>query len=331
MRHLLVQPLARRRLPRSLHGPWRLLAQTVLACLRYRVTGLAAEVAFFTLLSLPPLVFGLTGSIGFIARRFPITDVSDFRDQALHYAGQFLTPDTVAEIIAPTVDEVLAASRIEVVSIGFLIALWSGSRAMAVFIDAITIMYGAGGARGFVHNRLWSFGMYLAFLVGGAITLPLLLAGPRVVERLLPTQLEFLGGLYWPIVIGATMAVLVTLLHWATPVPHYWRAHVPGAVVTVLVWLIGSAALRWAIGTLTGGPSIFGPLAAPIALLLWLYVIAFAALFGAALNAAVAKVAPGWVGITKTTAEHVLENLEDAENSSDQDTPSTKDALPKED
>ena len=46
---------------------WRVLAQTLAACLRYRVTGLAAEAAFFAILSLPPLIFGLAGSIGFIA------------------------------------------------------------------------------------------------------------------------------------------------------------------------------------------------------------------------------------------------------------------------
>lgn len=317
MAHLPVHPRVKGRLPRSLHGPWRLLIQTVLACLRYRVTGLAAEVAFFTLLSLPPLVFGLAGSVGFIARRFPLADVSDFRNQLLHYAGRFLTADTVEQLLAPTIDDVLASGRFEVASIGFLIALWSGSRAMAVFVDAITIMYGQGGARGFLRARIWSFGIYLAFLLGGVITLPPVLAGPGLVERLLPEQLVFLNNLYWPIVLSATTAVLVTLLHWATPGHHYWRAHVPGAVITVILWLVGSAALRWAITTWAGGPSIFGPLATPIALLLWLYLVAFAALLGAALNAAVAKVAPKWVGITQLTAKHLLEDMEDPEDPAD--------------
>jgi membrane protein len=43
---------------------WRLVVQTVGTCLRYRVTGLAAEAAFFAVLSLPPLIFALAGSIG---------------------------------------------------------------------------------------------------------------------------------------------------------------------------------------------------------------------------------------------------------------------------
>ena len=40
---------------------WRLVVSTVGTCFRNRVTGLAAEAAFFALLSLPPLVFGLAG------------------------------------------------------------------------------------------------------------------------------------------------------------------------------------------------------------------------------------------------------------------------------
>lgn len=288
------------------HDLARVVRHTVIGCLRYRVTGLAAEVAFWAILSLPPLVFGLTGAIGFIVRRFPITEITEIRNQMLRYAEQFLTPATVQELIAPTVDEVLGSGRLEVVSIGFLIALWSGSRATAVFVDGITIMHGLHGRRGILRTRALSFGVYLAFLVGTAITLPLVLAGPGLTQRLLPGFLDWVGVLYWPVVLIATTLVLVTVLHFATPIRGSWRGHLPGAIFTMMLWLLGSAALRWALIALTGGTSIFGPLAAPIALLAWLYLIAIAVLIGGALNAAVAKVAPGFAGLTEREAEHVL-------------------------
>ena len=41
---------------------------TIRICLRYRVTGLAAEAGFFALLSLPPLVLGLVGGVGFVGQ-----------------------------------------------------------------------------------------------------------------------------------------------------------------------------------------------------------------------------------------------------------------------
>ena len=43
---------------------------TVSSCLRYRVTGLAAEGAFFAVLSVPPLVFALAGAIGYVSEQF---------------------------------------------------------------------------------------------------------------------------------------------------------------------------------------------------------------------------------------------------------------------
>src|SRR5690242_21815498 len=44
----------------------RLVIATVRVCLRYRVTGLASEAGFFALLSLPPLVLGLFGGLGYL-------------------------------------------------------------------------------------------------------------------------------------------------------------------------------------------------------------------------------------------------------------------------
>lgn len=308
-------PIAKERGTRGAAGRVRAIGRiiwhTVTACLRYRITGLAGEVAFFAILSLPPLIFGLAGAVGVIAARVPVTTVEGFRAQILHYAARFITPDAVQQIIAPTLDDVLGQPRFEIVSLGFLVALWSGSRAMAVFVDTITIMYGLAGERGVIRTRILSFGVYVAFLIGGAITLPLVVAGPTLVDRLLPDPVGWLAVAYWPVVLLASVLVLGSLLYLATPVRNRWRAHLPGAVVAVLIWVIGSSALRWVILVISGSATIFGPLAAPIALLAWLYLIAFAVLVGGALNAAIAKVTPRFAGITPEQADHLLERDDD--------------------
>ena len=46
------------------------------------------------------------------------------------------------------------------------------------------------------------------------------------------------------------------------------------------------------LSTATGGTSIYGPLAAPIAVLIWRYLVLIAVLIGAALNAAWDEVWP---------------------------------------
>ena len=273
---------------------WRLVTATVGACFRYRVTGLAAEAAFFAILSMPPLVLGLAGTIGFIVDRYSDTQVSAFEERVLDLAGQVFTPETVDAVIEPTLNDALTGGRFDVISIGFVLALWSGSRALNVFIDTITIMYGLGGRRGIVRTRALSFVLYVVALVVGIVVIPLLLVGPTAAESLLPERLDFLMALYWPTVLLLSVAFLTTLYHVSVPVRTSWLYDVPGAVFTLLAWIGGSWLLRWILLNIVDEKSlsIYGPLSAPIAILIWLYVLSIAVLIGAALNASFDRVFP---------------------------------------
>jgi membrane protein len=265
----------------------RLLARTVSSCFRYRVTGLAAEAAFFAILSLPPLVFGLAGTIGYIARQFQVAQVGVLKNRVIDLASQALTPDTVEKVITPTMDDVLRGGRLDVISIGFVLALWSGSRALNVFIDTISIMYGFGGHRSIVKTRALSFALYVVALLIGIVLVPLVLAGPDVVADIVPDRIAPLRGAYWPSVLVLSVGFMTTLYHLSVPVKKSWRSGLPGAVFTLSMWILGSYFVRWALGLSAGGTSIYGPLAAPIAVLLWLYVLSISVLIGAAINAAI--------------------------------------------
>lgn len=280
-----------------LRPAWQVIAQTLASCMKYRVTGLAAEAAFFTILSLPPLIFGLAGAIGFVAGQLNVRTIASFRDQILELASRALTADAVDNVIQPTLDDVLSGGRFSVISVGFVIALWSGSRALNVFVDTITIMYGMAGRRGIVKTRALSFGLYLIFLVVGVVLLPLVLAGPGFVDRILPAGLEAIGTLYWPVVLLFSVFFLATLYHFSVPVRTRLRADLPGAVVTLLLWVGGSALLRLVLNASAGSTTIYGPLAAPIAVLIWLYLISLAVLIGAALNEALDETFPQLSGI----------------------------------
>jgi membrane protein len=273
---------------------WRLIVSTVGTCMRNRVTGLAAEAAFFAVLSLPPLIFALAGSIGYIFAQFSDSQITEVRDTVLSLAGQALTPQTVDSIIRPTLNDVLSGGgRYDVVSIGFVLALWSGSRALNVFVDTITIMYGLGGQRGIVRTRALAFLLYVLGMLTGVVTIPLIVAGPALVAKWLPKGLEVLNRVYWPTVLVLCICFLATLYHVSVPVRTRWRYNLPGAVFTMFCWIFGSALLRLVlVGTASGSTSIYGPLAAPIAVLLWLYLLSIAVLIGAALNAAFDQIWP---------------------------------------
>jgi membrane protein len=290
------QPLVgvRARAERLRHELWRIVVTTVGSCMRHRVTGLAGEAAFFAILSVPPLVFALAGAIGFVSDQFSATQVEDVRAAVIEVSRLALTDRAVDGIIKKTIDEVvLGGGRYDVISIGFVLALWSGSRALNVFVDTITIMHGLGGHRGIVATRALSFVLYVLAMVTGAISIPLVVAGPSLVDQVLPERLDALSALYWPVVLVVCVCFLATLYHVSVPVRTSWRFNLPGACFSLVCWIVGSYLLRWVLTvTAAESRSIYGPLAAPIAVLLWLYILAIAVLIGAAVNAAFDTVYP---------------------------------------
>jgi membrane protein len=228
-----------------------------------------------------------------VSDQFTAAQVEDVRRAVIDLASRALTERAVDSIIQPTINDVLGGGRFDVISVGFVLSLWSGSRALHVFVDTITIMHGLGGHRGIIKTRALSFGLYLLAVVTLIISIPLLVAGPELVRDWLPDRLDFLIGFYWPAVLAATICFLATLYHVSVPVRTYWRFNLPGATFSLVCWIFGSYLLReFLTATAKDSRSIYGPLAAPIAVLLWLYLLSIAVLIGAALNAAFDQIWP---------------------------------------
>ncbi|MEU5489840.1 YihY/virulence factor BrkB family protein [Streptomyces sp. NPDC020196] len=271
---------------------WQLLKDTVNSCIEYRILGLAAEAAFFTLLSLPPLLLGLIGLLGYVDDWTSTTTVASIERNILGAVQTVLSERGVNDIAKPLIADVTTGARPDVISLGFAIALWSGSRAVNVFIDTITVMYGLDGHRGIVKTRLLAFLLYVVALLLGAVVLPLLVVGPDRVVEFVPWGTEVLAVMYWPLVILLSIAFLTTLYHVSVPVRSPWIEDVPGALVALGMWVLGSFLLRIYLTSTVEGPTIYGSLAAPIAVLLWIGISAFAVLVGAAVNAAIDRVWP---------------------------------------
>jgi membrane protein len=279
---------------KTLNRLWRLTRETVSTCLTYRVTGLAAEAGFFALLSLPPLILGLFGGVGYFGHALGRNNVQALTDRVTDLASKVLTEDTVRKTIVPTLNDVFTNGRADLISIGFLLSLWSGSRVLNVIVDTISIMYGQSGVRGIVRTRVLSFSLYVASLIVGVVIFPLVILGPDLLRQILDGHVEWLLWLYWPLVVVVTVASLSTLYWISTPRRSSWLRNVPGAGLALVIWIGASVVLRWVLGASVGprSTSIYGPLAAPIVVLIWLYFLAIAVLIGAALNAATRKLWP---------------------------------------
>ncbi|MER6513652.1 YihY/virulence factor BrkB family protein [Nonomuraea sp. NPDC001636] len=279
---------------------WAIVRAATNAGVDYRVTGLAGEAAFFALLSLPPFVLGLIGVLGKLGTWLGGGVVTEVKTWVIEQAGLLFTDDAVKKVINPLITDVLRddANKVSIISLGFLLSLWSGSRALYVYVDLISVAYGLGEERGIIRTRLMSFGLYVVGLIIGIIVMPILVIGPTLLKDALPGEYGILIDiLYWPVVISGSVLFLTVLYHVSVPVRTKWYRELPGAILALFLWIVCAAVLRAVLAAWFSPVSVYGSLAAPIALLLWLYITALAVLIGAILNAEVDRL---WPGVSRT-------------------------------
>lgn len=275
-----------------------LAERTVRDSLRDRVPGLAAEVAFYLVLSLPPLLLVVLGILGYVGEIGGAATVADIKDQLLDWADNIFSAATIQDTIEPAVDDLLEQGRADVLTFGGVLALWSGSRAVRVIVDAVTIAYDLEDHRSWKRKTLVGAGLTVAGVIAVGVLLPLLVVGPRFgaaladnfdLERTFETVWSVV---YWPVVATLGIVLLTWAYHIAAPHATAWRRDLPGAILALVVWSLGSLGLRIYATTFLEGNSAYNLFTAPLAVLLWLYISAIAVLIGAELNAEVEKMWP---------------------------------------
>jgi membrane protein len=288
-----------------------------------RVLGLSAEAAFWQLLSLPSLALAGVAILGYISRWFGPDTVNRTESQLNSTFSRAFTPDVVQQIVAPTLHEVLHGQRIDVISIGFILALWAGSSATSTFVNTITIAYGMRDQRGALRSRLLALWLFLGSIVLGVILLPLLVLGPSLLPRTFPksvrsTASTVIHASYYPVVIVLLLLSLTSLYHLAPPRRLPWRRGAPGAVLAMAVFLGGSAGLRSYITFILNHNHAYGTLAAPIAALLFFYILGLGVLLGAEFNAALEQLAPTPVRPPRVLDPRGWRSLDDVDRADDQ-------------
>ncbi len=285
--------------PRDGRRRWRQLAtRTGVRAWDDNIFSESAAAAFWQTLSLPPLLLGLFGVLSYVGDLYGPDTIDAVQRQVVELAGPVFSREAVDQIIAPTVADVLSTARAEVISIGFVISLWSGSSAMSSFVDAITRAHEQYLLRNPLWQRTLAILLYVVGLVTGVVALPIVALGPVLPARFLPESWQpavrpVLDVALSPPVIGLVLVLALTTLYKVSlPLkPPWWRG-LPGALLAAVVFLAGATGLRWYLDWLTGTGYTYGALAAPIAFLLGTFFIGLAIVLGAHLNASIQALWP---------------------------------------
>ncbi|MFZ2178495.1 MAG: YihY/virulence factor BrkB family protein [Rhodococcus sp. (in: high G+C Gram-positive bacteria)] len=261
------------------------------------IFGKAATAAFWQTLSLPPLLLGLLGMLGYVGGWFGPDTVDIIQSKIITFSGSVFSDTVVDQIIRPTVGDVLGQGRPEIVSLSFLLSLWAGSSAISTFVDSIVDAHGQQEARHPVWQRLFALLLYVVFLVLAVFTLPLVALGPTLVVKVLPEAwrpmgTELVDTFYYPAVALLLIVGLTTLYKVALPKSLPWHRLLGGALVAGAFFLGASICLRWYLAWVTGTGYTYGALAAPIAFLLFTFFLGFAVVLGAEFNATIQEFWP---------------------------------------
>lgn len=277
----------------SRHHLWRLTRRTAAKSWDDSIFSEAAQAAFWSALSLPPLLLGLLGSLAYVAPLFGVDTMHVIEERLVSLAHSFFSPSVVNEIIEPTIADIDKGARGEVVSLGFVISLWAGSSAVSAFVDSVVEAHGQTPLRHPVRQRFFALLLYVVMLVCVIATAPVVALGPRKIAEHIPDSWgRLLHFGYYPALLATLLLAITVLYRVALPRPLPSHRLIVGAVLATVVFLVATLGLRIYLTWITSTGYTYGALATPIAFLLFAFSGGFAIMLGAELNAAVQELWP---------------------------------------
>lgn len=277
---------------RAAHVNWlHVLRNTVRGFAEDNAAETAAALTYFAVFSLFPLLLLMVaiGSLAFdsaAAQAYVVSIVVNVLPQ-----GETAVREVIESVI-----------RARGPAAGFALAslLWASLAWFEAVDRGINRVWGVARRRPFLKSKLYALAMVagigLVALASSVSTAALRLAqalAARTAPATLPDDL-----LLWEVAAAFLSVALMTgvfaILYRVTPLrPVVWTEVLPGAALTAVVWELARYILAFYLTNVANYGAIYGPLAAVIALLFWLYVAHLIMLAGAELTYEYTKAARG--------------------------------------
>jgi membrane protein len=258
-----------------------------------RVSGLAAEIGFFALLSLFPLLLVLSAALGWLSEVIGSDLATDVEGQLADWSETIFGEGSS---VTSAIRELFAASSASALTVGVIATLYTASRGFAAVVRALDVAYGHHETRGWVGTQVIGFLLSIGSILVGSLTLAGLVIGPLfgredfVGNGAVGNIVEFLWiWLRFPVAAMVLVLWAATVMHLAPNRRASWRWELPGAFFAALLWLIATALFGWYVQSLSSSSNPgFGVIGTAITLQLWLFLLAIGLVLGAELNGALA-------------------------------------------
>lgn len=262
---------------------------------RDRLIGLSAETAFFAVLSIFPGLLVVVGLLGLLDVLIGAELAAEAQDRVVGGLNLVLTDQASDALTA--VEELFEERRGGLVTFASVSALVTLSGAFAIVVNALNLVHDTGESRSFLRRRLLGFVLALGSLLLLVVALAVFVVGPLLGRGEELADLIGLGGFFvfaWDVVRLPVLALV--LLLWVTALLRYapacrvpWREALPGALLTVLLWLLATAGFRTYLEVVAGENPVLGAFGGGAIVMTWVFLLSFGLLLGGELNATLAE------------------------------------------
>ena len=263
-------------------GQWKRVIVNVASDVNQNhIFAFAAALSYYFVLAFLPALIALATIVGYL----PIPDLFNTIVEAM---AQVVPPESMG-LVQIVAADVTSRNHAALLSFGLLGSLWTCSSGFAVMIEALNVAYNVPETRSGLKTRLLAF--ELTFLIGILVTIAFtfIIVGPHFGNFLAAhLRLSRLFAFLWPLLRHVFAAILIVLavegLYFLAPNVKQRFASLPGAIFSVVGWILLSDGLSLYFQKFAHLNKTYGALGGGIALLVWLYWSSFVILLGAQLN-----------------------------------------------
>ncbi len=262
---------------------WIVLKATFGEIKEDNVTIISAGVAFFTMLSIFPLITACISVYGFFA------DPQHLQTQ-LNTISPLIPPEAW-RILDTQIQSVINAPQERLglrIIMCLLFALWSAGAGIRAIMRAMNVAYGEKEKRHFVKFYALAIFLTLSVTLFLWISLAVIVGVPAVLIFIQLDGLALLVTRYIPwVILICLFAIAMMILYRVGPSRRQAKLRwvYPGAIFATLLWLTISAAFSHFVSEFQTYNVTYGGLSAVIILLIWFWLTAYVIILGAELNA----------------------------------------------